>query len=170
MGRKNVRSPFPADRLGHKWRDCVTNPESKFLNQNWSCLNELQGQKWRRDWRKGHPKTFPTWNPSHEEEAPRLDPINDAMVCLHTGAWHGFLLRGPTNRWQRQMQIFTPNHWTEVGDLYVWIRQKIEVAWRRRWLHRKTSRLNLPRPQGAPRDWANKQWHAQASLRLLSHI
>ena len=33
-----VRSPHPGDREGLKLRDRVTNPQSKFLTQNCSCL------------------------------------------------------------------------------------------------------------------------------------
>ena len=54
------------DKQGPKWRDGVTNPQSKFLTQNCSSLKELQGQKWRRDWRKSSPMTSPNWDPSHE--------------------------------------------------------------------------------------------------------
>jgi hypothetical protein len=49
-------------------------------------------------------------------------------MCLQMGAWHGCPERGPTNNWLRPKQILTPNHWTEVGDTYGWIRGKTEEA------------------------------------------
>jgi hypothetical protein len=44
MGRGNSKSPPTIDRQGLKWRDWVTNTQTKFLTQNYSCLKELQGQ------------------------------------------------------------------------------------------------------------------------------
>jgi hypothetical protein len=49
LGRGNSKSPPPVARQGLKGRDWVTNPQSKFLTQNWSCLKEQQGQKWRTE-------------------------------------------------------------------------------------------------------------------------
>jgi hypothetical protein len=54
-------------------------------------------------------------------KAPRPDTITDAMECLQRGAWHGCPLRGPTVSWKSQMQILTPNQWTEAGYPYCWI-------------------------------------------------
>jgi hypothetical protein len=45
-----------------------------------------------------------------------------------TGAWHGCPLRVPTSSSLRQKQVLTPDHWTEVRDLYAWIRGRIEEA------------------------------------------
>lgn len=59
---------------------------SKFLIQTFSCLKELQGQKWRRHGKKGCPVTNPTWDPSYGGWAPRLDTVTDAMLCLEMGA------------------------------------------------------------------------------------
>ena len=59
IGRRNLKSLPPVDRQGLKWRDRVTNLQSKILTQNCSCLKELQGQKWRRDSRKGGPMIVP---------------------------------------------------------------------------------------------------------------
>jgi hypothetical protein len=39
---------MPYIRQGLKWRDRVTNPQSKFLTQNHSFLKELKGEKWRK--------------------------------------------------------------------------------------------------------------------------
>ena len=50
--------------------------------------------------------------------APIPDIITDAMLGLQTGAWHGCPVRGSTSSWQRQMQILTAKHWTELGDPY----------------------------------------------------
>jgi hypothetical protein len=41
--------------------DGVINLQSKFL----TCLKELEGQKWKRDRRKGDAVTGPTWDPFH---------------------------------------------------------------------------------------------------------
>lgn len=82
MGRGNSKCPPPVGRLGLKWRDGVTNPQSKLLSQDCSCLKELERQKWRRD--------------------------------MKTVLYRDCLLRGSTSSWLRQMQIPTPNHWTEV--------------------------------------------------------
>ena len=48
----------PVDRQGLKQRDRVTNPQSKFLTQNCSCLKELQGQKMEKRLRE---KRFSDW-------------------------------------------------------------------------------------------------------------
>jgi hypothetical protein len=72
-------------KTGHQVRDGVDISQSKTLIQNCSCLKELQGQNWRRDWGKEAPVTGPNWDPS-QGEAPRTDTITDAMVCLQTGA------------------------------------------------------------------------------------
>ena len=38
------------------------------------------------------------------------------MVCLQTGAYHYYPLKGPTSSCKSQMQVFTPNQWTEAAD------------------------------------------------------
>jgi hypothetical protein len=58
MPNHGKREP-PVDGQDLEQRDRVTNPQSKFLTQNCSCLKKLQGQKWRRDWRKGSSMTSP---------------------------------------------------------------------------------------------------------------
>ena len=73
----------------------------KNSDQNCSCLKELQGQKWRRAWRKGGPGTGPNLDPT-QGEAPRPDTITDAMVYLQTGAYHDCPLKGPTSSWKSQ--------------------------------------------------------------------
>jgi hypothetical protein len=60
-GRGNSKSPPSINRQGPKWRNKDTNPQLKFLTQNCSCLKEMQGQKWRRYWKKGCPVTGHTW-------------------------------------------------------------------------------------------------------------
>jgi hypothetical protein len=42
---EKTQSPPPVNTEGLNWRDEVTNLQSKFLTQNYSCLRELQGQK-----------------------------------------------------------------------------------------------------------------------------
>jgi hypothetical protein len=51
------------------------------LTQNCSTPKKMQGQKRSRNWKKGHPITDPTWDPSHAQ-APNPDTIADAMLCL----------------------------------------------------------------------------------------
>jgi hypothetical protein len=70
-------------QTGPQWRDGVTNLPLKFLTQNRSCLKEMQGQKWSRDERKGHPVTNPTWEQSNGQA--NLDSITYAMFGLQTG-------------------------------------------------------------------------------------
>jgi hypothetical protein len=49
VGRETLPSPPPVYRQGIKWRNRIAIPQSKTLTQNCPCLEELQGQKWRRD-------------------------------------------------------------------------------------------------------------------------
>ena len=44
------------------------------------------------------------------------------------GAYHDGSLKGPTSNWKNHMQIFTTNHWSEAGDPFGWIREKLEEA------------------------------------------
>ena len=78
MVRGNLQSPPPLEKQGIKWKGGVVIPQSKTLTQNCSCIKELQGQKWRRDWEKGGPVTSPNWGPA-QGEAPRPDTITDAF-------------------------------------------------------------------------------------------
>jgi hypothetical protein len=57
-------------------RDEVAIPQ--LLTHNCSCLKELQGWKWTRDWRKEGPVTDSKWDPA-QGEAPRPDTITEAM-------------------------------------------------------------------------------------------
>jgi hypothetical protein len=57
---------------------------------------------------------------------PRPDSITDAMMCLQTGGYHVCPVRGHTSNWLSQTQIHIPNHCTEIGDSYGWIRGRIE--------------------------------------------
>jgi hypothetical protein len=63
-GERVLKSLPPGDRGYLKPRDRVMNPQSKLLTQNCSCLKKLQGQKWKRDWRKDGPMTGPTGDTS----------------------------------------------------------------------------------------------------------
>jgi hypothetical protein len=57
------------------------------LTQNWAFLKENHGQKKKkrsRDRRNSLPVTSPTWDPS-KGQAPNVDTITDAMLCLQTG-------------------------------------------------------------------------------------
>jgi hypothetical protein len=42
---------------------------------------EMQGQKWSRDLRKGHPVTGPNWDPPHVCTT-NLDTITEAILCV----------------------------------------------------------------------------------------
>jgi hypothetical protein len=102
-------------------------PTVKTLTQNCSCLKEMQGQNWTRAWVKEGPSTGPKWDPA-QGEAPRLDILTEAMVCLQKGTYHYFHLKDPASSWKSQMQIFTPNRWTEAADPCEWIKEKLEEA------------------------------------------
>jgi len=54
---------------GHQVEVWNHQPTFKILTQTCSCLKEMQGQKWSRDRREGHPVTSPTWDPSNEQES-----------------------------------------------------------------------------------------------------
>ena len=97
----------------------------KSLTHNCPCLNELQGQKSRRDWGKGGPKTGPKWEPA-QGEVPRPETVTEAMEHSHKGIYHDCHQKNPKNSWKSHVQIFTPNQWTEAVDLCGWIREKLE--------------------------------------------
>ena len=99
----------------------------KILTQNCSCLKEIQGQKWSRHWRKGHPVIRPTWDPSYAC-SPSPDTITEAMLCVQTRAWHGYTLKGSTSNWLRQMQMLSANHWIEIRRQYGRVGERIEGA------------------------------------------
>jgi hypothetical protein len=44
-----LEETVPSSQTGPQWRDGDTNPPIKLLTQNWSCLKEMQGQRWGRD-------------------------------------------------------------------------------------------------------------------------
>jgi hypothetical protein len=54
---------------------------------------------------------------------PWPDTITEAMEHLHDCP-----LKDPISSWKSQMQIFTLNQWTEVGDPCGWIRERVEEA------------------------------------------
>ena len=76
-----MNSPPPEHRQGPQQKDGDTNQPSRFVTQNCSCLNEILGQRWSRDWRNGKPMAGPTWDPSRDL-APNPDTITDAMLYL----------------------------------------------------------------------------------------
>jgi hypothetical protein len=45
---KELIEPTSNRKTGYQVRDGVAMPQSKPLNNNFSCLKELQGQKWKR--------------------------------------------------------------------------------------------------------------------------
>ena len=66
-------------------REGDINPPTKPSTQNLSCLQDVQGSRWSKDWGNNHPMTAPTWDPSHVRE-PTPNIINDTLLCLQTGA------------------------------------------------------------------------------------
>jgi len=52
VGKWNLKRPPLGVRQGPQSWDWDTNPLSKILTQNCSCLKEMQGPKWSTDWRK----------------------------------------------------------------------------------------------------------------------
>ena len=96
----------------------------KSLTHNCPCLNELQGQKWRRDWGKGGPKTGPKWEPA-QGEVPRPETVTEAMEHSHKGIYHDCHQKNPKNSWKSHVQIFTPNQWTEAVNHCGWSREKL---------------------------------------------
>jgi hypothetical protein len=47
--KKEIIEPTSSRKTGHQAEGWVAIPQSNTLTQNFSCLKELQGQKWRRD-------------------------------------------------------------------------------------------------------------------------
>ena len=94
--------------------------QSKTLTQNFSCVKELQGQKWKKAWGKGHPMRGPKWD-SGQVEAPRPDITTEDMECAQKGAYHYCHPKDPTSTWKSQMLIFIFNQWTEAGNPCGWI-------------------------------------------------
>jgi hypothetical protein len=89
---------------------------SQLLTQKCSCPMERQGQKWSRDWRKGHSETTST-DLSHlhnSVQTPKAHTIADAKKHLLTGACYGCSLRGSTSTRLMQMQIH-PTIWLSPG-------------------------------------------------------
>jgi hypothetical protein len=52
----------------------------------------------------------------------------EGKMCLQTGTWYGYHLRGSARTWLRQMQILTANHWTEPGNPNGRVRGRAEGA------------------------------------------
>jgi hypothetical protein len=48
-------------------------------------------------------------------EAPRPDTVTKAMECSQKRAYHDCPPKDPTSSSKSQMQIFTPNQWTEAA-------------------------------------------------------
>jgi hypothetical protein len=48
-GEREIVKPTSSRKTGHQAEGWVAIPQSNTLTQNFSCLKELQGQKWRRD-------------------------------------------------------------------------------------------------------------------------
>ena len=83
--------------------------------------------KMEKSLKKGGPVAGPNWDPA-QKEAPRPGIITADKMCLQKGGYHDCPLKGPTNSWKSQMQIFAPNQSTETGKPYGWIRGNLEEA------------------------------------------
>ena len=76
----------------------------------------MQGQICSRDRKKGQPVIVPTWD-TFLAQAPNLEAIADAMLCLQTGVSYGCPLRGSMSNWLRQIQLITAKHWTKLYEI-----------------------------------------------------
>ena len=54
-----MKYPLPVARSEPHWTDKDTNLLPKILTQNMSCLQEIKGESWSRDYWNGHPLTDP---------------------------------------------------------------------------------------------------------------
>jgi hypothetical protein len=124
-GERELSLP-PADRQGLKWRGRVTNPQSKFLTQNCSCLKELQGQKWRRDWRSAiqWPAQLETHLMEGHQDLTQLLMLWYAYRQEPSMALLWKALCGAN--WDRHGYVSTPNHWSQGS--HGWIRGRNEEA------------------------------------------
>ena len=78
----------PSVGRGHQMEGWGCNHTVKSSDQNCSCVKELQGRKWRRDWEKGGLVTGSNWDLA-QGETPGPYTVTDAVVCCP--------LRGPMN-------------------------------------------------------------------------
>jgi hypothetical protein len=46
---RNLKRPTPVAKQDLQGRDVDNNPPKKNSTKNWSCLKEIQGQRWSRD-------------------------------------------------------------------------------------------------------------------------
>ena len=128
LWRGNSKNSPPLNRKAPKWPNHCQNFCSEFVPE-WKhysvkICEEIVGKLVH--WLFSPLTDLP--GDSSRSRIPRLDTAIYSMLCLQNGAYHGFLLRGTTRSWLRQKHILTPNHWTEVGDPYGWIRGRIEEA------------------------------------------
>jgi hypothetical protein len=72
-------------QAGLTWSDKDIKPPTKPSTQILSCLQVVQGERWRRDWGNVPAMTGPTWDPSHRHEL-ISGTIKDILLWLQTGA------------------------------------------------------------------------------------
>lgn len=125
LERENLRNLPPVQRQGTKWRDGVAILQSKPLTQICSCLKELQGQKQRRDWRKGGPVTGPNWGPSQGEA-----PMSDTYWCYDVLTDRNIASSERTNKQltETHADTYTQPIGPTISDLYRWIRERMDKA------------------------------------------
>jgi len=77
----------------------------------------MQGPCIEQRVRNGQPMVSADWDPPHGW-APIPDTINDALLCLQTGVYHGFPLRDSTKLLtQTEAETHYPNHGWSLGTL-----------------------------------------------------
>ena len=92
-----IIEPISSKKTGHQVREGVAIPQLKLcLTHNCSCINELQGWKWRGAWGKKGPTTGPKWDIAQWEFA-RPDTITEAMECSQKGMYHDHTLEDPSS-------------------------------------------------------------------------
>ena len=137
------------DRQGCKWGNFS---QSKFLTQNYFCLKEMQGQKWRRDLRKSFLVTRPICDPSHGW-APKSDTITDALLCLQTRAVLWEALPAADRDRPRKIQ---PTTRLRSGIPMVELGEGLEKL-KERATPEEGQQYQLTRTMGTSRDWATNQ-------------
>jgi hypothetical protein len=97
-------------------------------------------KEWSRDWRKGHPETATSGDPSHKQPQ-NPDTIADAKKCLLIEAWHSCLWEAFPDLTNTDVEAC--NHQSDWEWEPQWRSQ--EKDWRS-WITRSTNWTTPPRP------------------------
>ena len=76
----------------------------------------------------------------------------------------------PKSNWKSQVQIFTPNQWTEAADPCGWIREKLEEAEEEGDPIGRPAVSTNPDPRELPETEPPTRKHTQAGPRPLAHM